>query len=91
MSTIREVEVEIKATVEIIVDDDAPKDWLSRVTDHDFPYRMKTENAGLEHLAFNATVNGVRDANDLDGWADVLRGMVRVNVKQRDFEAEVVK
>lgn len=88
MSEIREVTCE--ATVRIIVSINAPADWLSRVADDDFPYRLVNggplmESDGLEMLAYNALRNGVDDASRLDGWADLDRGMVQLQVT--DVEA----
>ena len=34
-------------------------------------YRLDTRDKVLEHLAFNAAVNGRRYVSDLDGWADL--------------------
>lgn len=73
--------MDMTCTVAIEVSDEAPTDWLSRVTDDDFPYRRwngepLTEDEGLNHLAYNAVANGVDDASRLDGWGDLERGMV---------------
>jgi hypothetical protein len=83
MSTTREVRCE--ATVLVHVRDDAPEDWLSRVTEADFPYRTWggepfTEEDGIRMLADNALRNGVDDASRLDGWGDLERGMVELEV-----------
>lgn len=50
---------------------------------------LNTADELFEHLAFNALVNGVRDASELDGYADLSRGDFRVNVDytQTDIEA----
>lgn len=81
--------LEVVSTVTITATDEAPADWLSRVTTADFPYRMSTrpltEREGLEHLAYNAVANGVEDASRLDGWGDLDRGMVTMHV--HDVEA----
>ena len=74
-----------EATVLIHVRDDAPVDWLSRVTTDDFPYKRWNgdplpEDAGLHMLADNALRNGVDDASRLDGWGDLDRGMVELEV-----------
>lgn len=77
-------EVECQATVKIIVSDDAPADWLTRVGDWNFPYRTGTRamtpDEGKMHLAYNALANGVEDASRLDGWADLPRGVVTLFV-----------
>lgn len=80
------------ATVEIETSEAAPSDWLSRVTEADFPYRNMggaplTEDEGLEHLAYNALANGVEDASRLDGWGDLERGMVTMLVTRAEADA----
>lgn len=83
MST--EHSVEMVCTVEIEASDNAPNDWLTRVTTADFPYRRwngepLTEREGLEHLAYNAVANGIENASRLDGWGDLERDMVTMRV-----------
>ena len=78
-------EVRCEATVLIHVRDAAPADWLSRVGTEDFPYRQMngdafTEADGLQMLADNALRNGVDDASRLDGWGDLDRGLVELEV-----------
>lgn len=73
------------ATVVVNVRDDAPHDWLDRVTAAGFPYTRydgspMSEREGLEMLADNAMRNGVEDASRLDGWGDLDRGMVTMDV-----------
>ncbi|HKY57628.1 MAG TPA: hypothetical protein VJL80_06290 [Aeromicrobium sp.] len=76
----------VACVVAITVSDDAPSDWLTRVTvPNEFPYWNNdgspfTEEQGLHMLADNAVRNGVDDASELDGWADLERGMVRLDV-----------
>lgn len=84
--------IEMTATVEIETSEAAPSDWLSRVTEADFPYRNMggaplTEDEGLEHLAYNALANGVEDASRLDGWGDLERGMVTMLVTRAEADA----
>jgi hypothetical protein len=43
-------------------------------------YDLRTEDDVLDHWAYNAVVNGIRDVSELDGWADVLRGTVTFRV-----------
>lgn len=82
------IEIEMVCTAQIITND-APADWLSRVTTADFPYkrltatgsRPLTEREGLEHLAFNAVANGIEDASRLDGWADIEPGAVTMRLQ----------
>lgn len=88
MSEIHEVACE--ATVTIRVSDDAPADWLTRVTADDFPYKNvngqpMTTADGMEMLAYNALRNGVDDARRLDGWADLPAGVLTMDVT--DVEA----
>ena len=92
MSAERTRRIEMTATVQIDASEAAPADWLSRVTDPDFPYRHMggtalTEDEGLEHLAYNALANGVEDASRLDGWGDLDRGMVTMIVTRAEAEA----
>ena len=81
----------IRATLRIELREDAPSDWLSRVTTEDFPYwhydgSRFTEAEGLQMLAHNAAANGVEDASRLDGWGDLERGMVTLEI--RDVEED---
>lgn len=78
-------QIEMASTVVITASDDAPADWLTRVTRDDFPYRHMdgsalSEREGLEHLAYNAVANGVEDASRLDGWSDLDRGVLTMRV-----------
>lgn len=77
-------EVDVRATVTIRIADEAPEDVLTRVTDPDFPYRLPSVEAGLEHLAYNAVRNGVMDASQLDGWGDLERGVLWLDVDDVD-------
>jgi hypothetical protein len=43
-------------------------------------YDLHTEQDVLDHWADNAIRNGVRDVSELDGWADVPRGVVTFSV-----------
>jgi hypothetical protein len=83
-------EIACEATVRISASDAAPADWLTRVGDADFPYKSLTgqpltTDEGKAHLAYNALANGVQDASRLDGWADIPRGVVTMDVT--DVEA----
>lgn len=83
--------VEVTASVTITPAEDAPADWLTRVSSGDFPYRSwdgspLSAEEGLEHLAYNAVANGVEDASRLDGWGDLDAGMLTLRV--HDVEAE---
>lgn len=77
-------EIRCEATVLIHVRDDAPADWLARVT-ADFPYKRwngepLTEEDGLHMLVDNALRNGIEDASRLDGWGDLDRGVLTLEV-----------
>lgn len=76
--------VGMECTVVVRAHPGAPEDWLSRVIQIDFPYRTYdgpfTEKEGLAHLAYNAVANGVEDASRLDGWGDLERGMLTLEV-----------
>ena len=37
-------------------------------------------NSVLDHLAFNAVVNGIEDASRLDGWGDLERDQLTMHV-----------
>ena len=80
-----EHQIDMVSTVTITAEDTAPADWITRVTQADFPYRRLNGGAlsvqeGLEHLAYNAVANGVEDAARLDGWGDLDRGVVTLRV-----------
>lgn len=85
-------EVRCTATVLIHVGATAPTDWLSRVTEPDFPYKRYdgqpfTEDDGLSMLADNALRNGVDDASRLDGWGDLDRNVVQLEVIDVEVDA----
>jgi hypothetical protein len=39
-------------------------------------YELRTQEEVLDHWAYNAACNGVTDASELDGWADLEKGQV---------------
>lgn len=83
--------VEVSCSVTIDPADNAPADWLTRVTGSDFPYKQFsgepfTEQDGLDMLAYNAVSNGVEDASRLDGWGDLERGMLTMRVQDVEVE-----
>ncbi len=85
-------EIRCEATVLVHVSPQAPSDWIRRVEDEEFPYRHASGSPlsvadGLYMLADNALRNGVEDASRLDGWGDLERGMVTLEVI--DVEASV--
>lgn len=87
MSTAVRIQRLVECDVQIEVDATAPLDWLSRVTVPDeFPYWNDdgapfTEEQGLRMLVDNAVRNGAEDACVLDGWGDLARGMVTMQVQ----------
>lgn len=82
MSRILSTAIEVQVT--ITISDEAPVDVISRCfTDEwrDNFYDMSTEDDVIAHLAYNAAINGVIEIERLDGWGDVPRGMVRMEVE----------
>jgi hypothetical protein len=49
-------------------------------------YPLRTPDDVLEHLAYNAIVNGVEDASRLDGWADLSPRVVTMRVTDADLD-----
>lgn len=77
----RIINTEVEVDVVITIHDDAPKDVISRCFTkewRDSMYTLRDEDEVIEHLAYNAAINGVEDVSRLDGWADVPRGMVKM-------------
>lgn len=73
----------IEANVHILVNESAPPDLFSRGQDAAWAasmYGPMTERQILEHWAFNAVVNGILHVSSLDGWADVARDAVDIEV-----------
>lgn len=78
-------EIRCEATVLVHIREGAPADWLSRVATRDFPYARwngepMSEAEGVKMLADNALRNGVDDASRLDGWGDLDRGVIELEV-----------
>ena len=73
--------------IEVMVDIDealAPADLFTRTTTdewRDALYDLPTRESVLEHWAFNAIHNGVRDVSRLEGWGDVADDAVRLRVR----------
>ncbi len=83
------VTVTVYATV--VVDDPEPfervtgpdgDEWRSRF------YDLYTDADVAEHLAFNAIANRIHDVSELEGWADVQPGLVRVEIDDTDVQAD---
>ena len=55
---------------------DGGDEWRARF------WNFHTDQDVLEHLVFNAVANGVRDAGQLDGWADLPEGSVTMSVEE---------
>ena len=54
------------------------------------PYpELTTEEAILEHFAYNAVANGVQYANELDGWADLPADAAKFYIEIDETYAEV--
>ena len=73
--------------LEVTVDDAAPADVLSRASQPGFPYWQRngeplTRSQTVDHLAHNAVTNGVTDLAQLDGWADLERGVTSMRVTE---------
>lgn len=49
-------------------------------------YNMSTEKEVLAMLVWNAAANGVRQANRLDGWADLDRDAASVDIERIEIE-----
>jgi hypothetical protein len=47
---------------------------------------LVTQDQLLDHLAYNALVNGVTDASRLDGWGDLERGALTMCVREAVIE-----
>lgn len=47
---------------------------------------MRVKDADVEHLAYNAVVNGVGDAKSLDGWVDLEPKSVTMTIS--DVQAD---
>ena len=45
----------------------------------------------LDHWSYNAVVNSVQDASQLDGWGDLARGMVTFHVVGTRSDVEVYR
>jgi hypothetical protein len=48
-------------------------------------YPLFTQDDVLEHLAYNAVVNGRENARLMDGWADLPEDAVKMEVYSADF------
>jgi hypothetical protein len=83
-------EVTFSGTV-IIEIDERYDDVITRCTENidgwrDNLYDLRTEEQVLRHLAANCVANGVEDAFSLDGWADLLEGMVTMTIDRQSLD-----
>ena len=49
---------------------------------------IHTREDVLEHFAYNAVANGITDACELDGWADLTAGEVTFTVYREGMDLE---
>lgn len=65
------IRTEVWVTIE--VDEDYTDEWggLLDPRRQEGIYNLETRDEMLQHLAYNAVVNGQSDASRLDGWADI--------------------
>lgn len=74
----------IRTEVDVIieVDEDYSDDWggLLDPRRQEGIYNLETRDEMLRHLAYNALVNGQRDASRLDGWADISADHLAMDV-----------
>lgn len=79
----------VECVVNVVVEDD---DALQRVVGPDgdawrtgcYGYIL-TEDDALQHWAYNAVTNGEQDVTMLDGWADLPRNAVTMQVQDINF------
>jgi hypothetical protein len=53
-------------------------EWRSQM------YNLHTKEDVIQHLAYNALVNGVGHASKLEGWADLPEGAATMSVRECD-------
>ena len=82
--------VEARVTVEIAVDDEARDDFGGMLDParQEGIYNLVHPREFLEHLAFNCAVNGIEDANRLDGWAGQPKGWLTMSVDRNSFDVD---
>ena len=51
-------------------------------------YDLFTEKDVLDHFTYNAVANGVNDASELDGWADLTPGQVTMDIMYVDVDSD---
>ena len=84
--------VECFADLRVTIDPSAPADLFSRAETEQFQRTLygpevSDRNSVLNHWAYNAIANGVNDACQLDGWADLARGTVTFHVTNFSIES----
>jgi hypothetical protein len=81
--------------VKIRVSANAPDDLFTRMASGDLPaslYGVMDRVRVFEHWTYNAIRNGVTDVSQLDGWADMDRGLVTLDVTDvDDFTLETAR
>lgn len=80
--TVRDDRVILRVT-ENRDDEDHPQghpNWRRERSYRNTLYRISSEEQVLEMLLWNAAANGVREANRLDGWADLDREAAEVHI-----------
>lgn len=50
-------------------------------------YRLTTAEDVLEHWTYNTLINGVRDVQRLEGWADLAEDAVTIDVEYGGLDA----
>lgn len=75
-------DVEMQVTVRVTITDPLVISRPVENTDgwRDDLYPLFTQDDVLEHLAYNAVMNGSTNASRLDGWADLPASAVRMDV-----------
>jgi hypothetical protein len=67
---------------------DAGKEWREHMGAGRDEGQNLTEEDVLKHWAFNASSNNIWDISELDGWADVEKGVVTMRAEVIDVEVE---
>lgn len=94
MTKPRRFRVSYTVDVEVIVNDPdvfnritGPKgdEWRAEM------YNFHTERDVVEHLAFNALLNGACHVHDLEGWADLDATAARMEVDRDSADSDYFK
>lgn len=79
--------VDVEATVEIVIDHDHRSEYGDALDPRRMEGiygRVESREDMLRHLAYNAVANGYGTADRLDGWADLPRDTVAMDVRDVD-------